>query len=169
MVQALASKVGGDKEAKMTVAKKRILQACSGWGILPTFRNPPVYLEMEIVGSTTDALGRILRHLLKPAPLTLHKSNICVTPHLVLTIKTLRFSSNGHKMYAGCTRGITIFAVPWRTVKAMNKDAVEEEYYQASTLRLVADVRKHTAGVKVELPTDLCSCTIRIPVTAYLL
>jgi hypothetical protein len=47
-----------------------------------------VYLEMEIEGSTTDALRRILHHLLKPAPLTLHKSNLCVTPHLVLTVKT---------------------------------------------------------------------------------
>ncbi len=97
MAQALASKGGSDKEAKMTVAKKRILQACLGWGISPAFRTPPVYLEMEIKGSTTDALGRILRCLLKPAPLTLHKSNICVTPHLVLTVKTLSFSSNGDK------------------------------------------------------------------------
>jgi hypothetical protein len=40
-------------------------------------------------------------------------------------------------------------------VEAMNEDAVEEEYYQASTLISVADVRKHTTGVKVELPTDL--------------
>jgi hypothetical protein len=110
---------------------------------------------MEIKGSTTDALGCILRCLLKPALLTLHKSNICVTPHLVLTVKTLSFSSNGDKSYARCTRGITIFAVPWRTVKAMNEDATEEEYYQASTLKLVADVRKHTAGLKVELPMDL--------------
>ncbi len=46
--QALASKGGGDKEARMTVVKKRILQACSGWGISPTFRTPPVYLEMDI-------------------------------------------------------------------------------------------------------------------------
>jgi hypothetical protein len=155
MVQALASKGGSSKEAKMTVAKKRILQACLGWGILPTFRTSPVYLEMKIQGSTTDALGCILRRLLKPAPLTLHKSNICVTPHLVLTVKTLSFSSSGDKTYAGCTRGITIFAVPWRMAKAMNEDAMEEEYYQASTLKSVADVRKHTTGLKVELPMDL--------------
>ncbi len=155
MAQSLASKGGSNKEAKMTVAKKRILQACSGWGISHAFRTSPVYLEMEIKGSTTDALGCILRCLLKPALLTLHKLNVCVTPHLVLTVKTLSFFSNGDKTCAGCTRGITIFAVPWRTVEAMNKDAMEEEYYQASTLKLVVDVRKHTAGVKVELLTDL--------------
>ncbi len=40
-------------------------------------------------------------------------------------------------------------------VEAMNEDAMEEEYYQASTLKLVVDVCKHTAGVKVELPMDL--------------
>jgi hypothetical protein len=37
----------------------------------------------------------------------------------------------------------------------MNEDAAEEEYYQASTLKSVADVRKHTAGLKVELLMDL--------------
>jgi hypothetical protein len=153
--QTLASKGGSDKEAKMTVAKRRILQACLGWGISPAFRTPLVYLEMEIEGSTTGALRCILCCLLKPAPLTLHKSNICVTPHLVLTAKTLSFSSNGDKTYAGCARGITIFAVPWRTVEAMNEDAAEEEYYQASNLKLVVDVRKHTVGVKVDLPMDL--------------
>jgi hypothetical protein len=73
----------------------------------------------------------------------------------VLTVRTLSFSSNGDKTYAGCTRGITIFAAPWCTVKAMNEDAMKEEYYQASTLKLVADVRKHTAWLKVELPMDL--------------
>jgi hypothetical protein len=139
----------------MLVAKKRILQACSGWGNSPAFRTPLVYLEMEIEGSTTDALVRILCGLLQPAPLTLHKSNICVTPHLVLTVKTLSFSSNGKKTYTGCTRGITIFAVPWHTVEAMNKDATKEEYFQASTLKLVVDVRKHTTGSKVELLTNL--------------
>jgi hypothetical protein len=58
-------------------------------------------------------------------------------------------------MYTGCTRGITIFAVSWCTAKFMNKDATEEEYYQTFTFKSVADVRKHTVGVKVELPTDL--------------
>ncbi len=58
-------------------------------------------------------------------------------------------------MYARCTRGITIFAVPWCAVKVMNEDAAEEEYYQAFTFKSVADVCKHTAGLKVELPMDL--------------
>jgi hypothetical protein len=56
----------------MTVNKKRILQACSGWGILPAFRTPPVYLEMEIKGSTIDALGRtyVVSSSLLPSPCT---------------------------------------------------------------------------------------------------
>jgi hypothetical protein len=37
----------------------------------------------------------------------------------------------------------------------MNEDATEEEYYQASTLKSVANVCKHTTGGKVELLTDL--------------
>ncbi len=74
----------------------------------------------------------------------------------MLTIKNLSFSSNGDKTHAGCTKGITIFAVPWRSVEAMNEDAAEEEYFEALTLKSVADIRKHVNSGKVELPTTLC-------------
>jgi hypothetical protein len=72
-----------------------------------------------------------------------------------LTVKNLSFSSNGDKTHSGCTKGITIFAVPWRSREAMNKDAAEEECFEASTLKAVADIRKHVNSVKVELPTTL--------------
>ena len=70
-------------------------------------------------------------------------------------IKNLSFSSNGDKTHAGCTKGITIFAVPWQSVEAMNEDAAEEEYFEALTLKSVADIRKHVNSGKVELPTTL--------------
>jgi hypothetical protein len=37
----------------------------------------------------------------------------------------------------------------------MNKDAAEEEYFEALTLKSVADIRKHVNSGKVELPTTL--------------
>jgi hypothetical protein len=59
-VQALAAK-NGDKDSKLTVAKKSILQACCGHADKDTFETPVVYLDMDVEGGTTDALGRILQ------------------------------------------------------------------------------------------------------------
>ena len=62
--QALAAK-NGDKDSKLTVAKKKILQACCGHADKDTFTTPGVYLDMDVEGGTTDALGRILRQRMK--------------------------------------------------------------------------------------------------------
>jgi hypothetical protein len=154
MAQAFATR-SGDKESKLTAMKKKILQACSGKGDTSAFTTTTVYKEIETEGSMSEALGCILRRLLKSVLRSINKTNIYVTPQLILTVKLLCFSANGDKTHAGCTKGITIFAVPWRSIKAMNEDAAEEEYFEASTLKSVADIRKHVAGTKVELPTAL--------------
>ena len=80
-----------------------------------------VYQGVDAEGGASDALGRILRKRLKPLPLSPYKTNIHITPQLVAMVKTFSFSSNGDKTYAGCTKGITIFAVPWRTAEAINE------------------------------------------------
>jgi hypothetical protein len=152
--QALAAK-GGDKESKLTAAKKRILQACAGIMYADEFVVEHVYQDLDAEGGTSDALGRILQKRLKPLPLSPNKTNIHITPQLIAMVKTFSFSSNGDKTYAGCTKGITIFAVPWRTAKAMNEDLAEDEYFEAATLKSVADIWKHVTGAKVELPTSL--------------
>jgi hypothetical protein len=154
--KAVMSKATGE-DSKLTAAKKRILMACAGHADLPTFGVPAVYRDMDVEGGTTDALGRILRHRLKPILLSPHKTNIHVTPQLVATVKALSFLSNGDKTYAGCTKGITPFATPWRTAEAMNEDITEEQYFAESTVKLVADIRKLITGAKVELPTLLLS------------
>jgi hypothetical protein len=59
-VQTLASK-SGDKDSKMTVAKKAILQACCGHADSTSFVAPVVNLDMEVEGGTSEAIGRILR------------------------------------------------------------------------------------------------------------
>jgi hypothetical protein len=152
--QALAAK-GGDKESKLTAAKKRILQACAGVMHADEFTAEQVYQDMDAEGGALEALGRILWKRLKPVPLSPYKTNIHITPQLIATVKTFNFSSNGDKTYAGCTKGITIFAVPWRTAEAINEDLAEDEYFEAATLKSVADIRKHVTSARVELPTSL--------------
>jgi hypothetical protein len=151
--QALVAK-NGDKDSKLTAAKGQILQACAGMPYADAFMPEPVYREMDAEGGAADMVARILWKRLKPIPLSPHKTNIHVTPHLVSTIKSLNFSSNGDNTYAGCMKGITIFAVPWRTAEAINEDAAKDKYFAAATLKLVADIRKHVTGAKVELPTS---------------
>jgi len=101
--QALAAK-GGDKESKLTAAKKRILQACAGVMHADEFTAEQVYLDMDAEGGASEALGRILRKWLKPVPLSPYKTNIHITPQLIATVKTFSFSSNDNKTYAGCTK-----------------------------------------------------------------
>ncbi len=143
---------GGEQDSKLTAAKKRILRACAGESDGEAFVAEPVFRDMDTKGGTVEALGRILRRRLKSIPLSAHKTNIYTTPQLIATVRAMNFSANGDKMYAGCTKGITLFATPWRLFKEMNEDAAKEAYFEASTVKLVADIQKHVAGAKVELP-----------------
>ncbi len=152
---AQASEMSGGKDARLTAAKTSILRACTGQVSANFFQTPQVYKEMESEGATSEAVAWILRCLLQPVRQLLHKSNILVTPHLVLTVKNLSFFSNGDKMHSGCTKGITVFAVPWKTQDAMNEEKEEELCYTLLTLKSVADVRKHVSAGKVELPATL--------------
>ncbi len=152
--KAMMAKATG-KESKLTAAKKRILMACAGHADLPTFLVPAMYRDMDVEGGTMEALGGILRNRLKPIPLSPHKTNIHVTPQLVVRVKALSFLSNGDKTYAGCTKGMTPFATLWRKAEAMNKDIAKEQYFAVSTVKSVGDIRKHITRAKVELPTLL--------------
>ncbi len=148
---AQASAASGGKDAQMTVAKTSILRACTGQVLAISFITLQVYKEIETEGATSETVARILRRLLQPVKNTLHKLNILVTPHLVLTVKNLSFSANRNKTHSGCTKGITIFGVLWKTQDAMNKEEEEEQCYNLSTLKMVADVRKHVKYIKKPL------------------
>jgi hypothetical protein len=152
--KAMMAKATGD-DSKLTPAKKKILMACTGRADPATFVVPAVYKDFDVEGGTTDTLGRIFRHWLKPIPFSPYKTNIHVTPQLVATVKALSFLSNGDKTYVGCTKGMTLFATLWRTAEAMNKDIAKDQYFDAVTLKLVADIQKHITRAKVELPTLL--------------
>jgi hypothetical protein len=132
--------------------RKKILQACCGQADKDTFTTPGVYMDMDVEGGTTDALGRILHQQMKTIVGSLHKSNIYVTPKLVATVKSLSFAANWDKTHLGCTKGITIFDTPWRSVEAMKEDMAEEGYFDQATLKLPADIHKHGTSAKVELP-----------------
>jgi hypothetical protein len=54
----------------------------------------------------------------------------------------------------GCTKEVTIFGTPWRSVEAMNEDMAEEAYFKQATLKSPADIRKHVTSAKVELPAS---------------
>jgi hypothetical protein len=152
--QALAAK-GGDKDSKITAAKRRILQACTGITHVDVFSVPLVYWDLDAEGGSSDALGRILRRCLKPILHSPHKTNIHITPQLVTTVKSFSFLSNGDKTYVGGTKGITIFVGPRRTADAINKDLAKNKYFEAATRKLVSDIWKHVTSAKVELPTSL--------------
>ncbi len=81
------------------MANKKILQACCGHADKDTFTTPGVYLDMDVEGGTTDALGQILRRRMKSIMGSPHKSNIYVTPLLVATTKSLSFAANGDKTH----------------------------------------------------------------------
>jgi len=151
--QALAAK-NGDKDSKLTVTKKKFLQACCGHADKDTFTTPGVYMDMDVEGGTTDALGRILQRWMKTIMGSPHKSNIYVTLQLVATIKSMSFAANGDKAHAGCTNGLTPFGTPWRSVEAMNEDTAKQGYFADSTLKSPTDLRKHATSAKVELPGD---------------
>ena len=152
--QALAAK-SGDKESKLTGTKRHILQACAGTLHAKEFQVEQVYWDIDVEGGLSDALGQILQQCLKPIPLSPHKTNLHITPQLIATIETFSFSSNGDKTCAGCTKGITIFAVLWQTADAINDDLVKDKYFATVTLKSVADIRKHATSTKVELLTSL--------------
>jgi hypothetical protein len=150
--QALAAK-GSDKDSKLMAAKKRILQAGAGEADGDSFLPEPVFCEMDTEGGTAEALSRILRRRLKSIPLSPHKTNIYTTPQLIVMVKGMNFSANCDRTHAGCTKGITPFATPWHLFEEINEDAAKELYFEAFMVKLVADIRKHVARMKVELPT----------------
>jgi hypothetical protein len=152
-MQALGSK-SGDKDSKLTVAKKAILLACCGQADSTMFLAPTVYLDMEMEGGTSKAIGQIFRKQLKAIPRCPHKTNVYITPQMVATVKSLSFSSNGDKTHVGCTKGVTIFGTPWRSVEAMNKDMAKEACFEQAMLKSPADIRKHVTSAKVELPAS---------------
>ncbi len=110
---------------------------------------------MEREGGAKDTFGHILRRMAVTVPGGAHKCNIHITPKVVEAAKTLNFSANNDRTFVGWTSGITPFAVPWRTEDMVNVDIAEERYFEESTFKLPADIKKHATRAKFEPPKTL--------------
>ncbi len=88
-------------------------------------------------------------------PGSAHKCNVHITPKIIAAVKTLNFSANDDQTFAGCTSGITHFAVPWRSADAVNQDLVDERCFLEATLKSPADIKKHAMGTPFDAPTTL--------------
>jgi hypothetical protein len=70
-------------------------------------------------------------------------------------VKTFNFLANDDRTFDGCAKGITPFAVPWLSAETVNSNLAEERYYQESTLKSTADVRKREMSSRFGPPTSL--------------
>ncbi len=84
-----------------------------------------------------------------------HKCNVHITPKIIAAVKTLNFSANNDRTFAGCTSGITPFAVPWRSADAVNQDLADERCFLEATLKSPADIKKHAMSTSFNAPTTL--------------
>ncbi len=88
-------------------------------------------------------------------PGSAHKCNVHITPKIIPAVKTLNFSANNDQTFAGCTSGITPFAVPWWSADAVNQDLADERCFLEATLKSPADIKKHAMGTPFNVPTTL--------------
>ena len=155
VTSAAVGATGTTRDARLSEAKLRILQACAGHDDGGPFLPSKLYLEVERDGGTTDTFGRVLRRLVVTVLGSAHKCNVHITPKIVLAAKTLNFSANDDMTFEGCSNGITPFATPWRTAEANNSDLADERYFNEATLKSPADIKRHATGAKFAPPQSL--------------
>jgi hypothetical protein len=143
------------KEAKITKLKLRILRVCSGEDNRSLFVLLKVYAEVDREGHTTDNYSWVMRQLVVAVPGSAHKCNVHITPKLVATVRLLNFLADDDRTFNGCAKGITPFSIPWLLAETVNNDLAKEWYYQESTLKSTADVRKQESSFRFNPPTSL--------------
>jgi hypothetical protein len=146
---------GTTRDARLSDAKLRILQACTGHDDGGPFVPSKLYLEVDQDGGTTHTFGRVLCCLVVTVPGSAHKCNVHITPKIVLAAKMLNFSANEDMTFNGCSNGITPFATPWRTADANNSDLADDRYFNEATLKSPADIKRHATGAKFAPPQSL--------------
>jgi hypothetical protein len=155
VTSAAIGATGTPRDARLSAAKLRILQACAGGMEDEPFVPSKLYLEIDREGGTTDTFSRVLRRLVVTVPGSQHKCNVHITPKIVLAAKTLNFSANDDMTFDGCQNGITPFATPWRTADANNSDLADDRYFNEATLKSPVDIKRHATGAKFEPPHSL--------------
>jgi hypothetical protein len=144
VTSAAVGATGTTRDARLSDAKLRILQACAGHDDGGPFVPSKLYLEVDRDGGTTDTFSRVLRCLVVTVPGSAHKCNVHITPKIVLAAKTLNFSANEDMTFDGCSNGITPFATPWRTADANNNDLADDRYFNEATLKSPADIQEQS-------------------------
>ena len=127
VTSAAVGAMGTTRDARLSDAKLRILQACAGHDDGGPFVPSKLYLEVDRDGGSTVTFSRVLRRLVVTVPGSAHKCNVHITPKIVLAAKTLNFSANKDMTFDGCSNGITPFATPWRTADANNNDLATKQ------------------------------------------
>jgi len=155
VTSAAVGATGTTRDARLSDAKLRILQACAGHDDGRPFVPSKLYLGVNRDGGTTDTFSRVLRRLVVTVPGSAHKCNVHITPKIVLAAKTLNFSANEDMTFDGCSNGITSFATPWRTADANNNDLADDWYFNEATLKSPADIKRHATGAKFVPPQSL--------------
>ena len=145
------------RDARLSDAKLRILQKCSGHEDGGPFVPSKLYLEVDRDGGTTDTFSRVLCCLIVTVPGSSHKCNVHITPKIVLAAKTLNFSANEDMTFDGCSNGITPFATPWRMADVNNNDLGlgDNWYFNKATLKSLADIKRNATGAKFVPPQSL--------------
>jgi hypothetical protein len=132
---AAVGATGSTRDARLSEAKLRILQACAGQDDSLPFTPSKLYLEVDQEGGTTDTFSCVLCRLVVMVPGSPHKCNVHIPAKIVSAAKTLNFSAYEDLTFDGCFNGITPFAVPWRTADANNTNLAEEQYFNEATLK----------------------------------
>jgi hypothetical protein len=149
------STTGTIKEAKLTESKLRILQACSGEDDRSLFVLSKVYAKVDQEGHMMDNYSRVMRRLVVAISGSAHKCNVHITPKLIAMVKSLNFLADDDRTFDGCAKGITLFSVSWLSAKMVNNDLAKERYYQESTLKSTADIRKQESSSWFDPPSSL--------------
>jgi hypothetical protein len=151
----VVSTTGTIQEAKLTESKLRILQACSGEDNRSLFVLSKVYAKVDWEGHTTDNYSWVMWQLVVAIPGSTHKYNMHIPPKLVVMVKLLNFLADDDRTFNGCAKGITPFSVPWLLAEMVNNDLAKERYYQESTLKSTADIRKWESSSRFDPPMSL--------------
>jgi hypothetical protein len=83
VTSAAVGAMGTTRDARLSDAKLRILQACAGGGDDGPFVPSRLYLEVDWEGGTIETFSRVLRHLVVTVLGSPHKCNVHITPKIV--------------------------------------------------------------------------------------
>ena len=98
---AAVGATGTTRDARLSEAELKILQACAGQDDGLPFTPIKLYLEVDREGGTTDTFSCVLCRLVVTVPGSPNKCNVHITAKIVSAAKTLNFSANDDLAFDG--------------------------------------------------------------------